>query len=322
MLERQLERLGREYPAAPESVTLRLEGGEGDPSLGPELERLARKIVELAGPSVSIEDAVSGGNGPALSLAAEGRGRVRYRAMPEEREAEVFVDLVLAMADREGVAPKTLDLASPAEILVFVSPFCPHCARTVRSACEAALANAHVTVEIVDATRFPDLAERYRVKSVPVTILDGGESLSGAQSTRDLTERLLTRGSPERETAAFASMVEAGRFPDLVARVLDGDGVRWFAAVWLGSTLQIRMGLMVAAEMILERAPDALDGLVEPILPALDEHEPGPRGDTADLLGKIAHPAATEALHAHRDDPHPDVAEAVQEALEAIEKRA
>jgi len=154
-----------------------------------------------------------------------------------------------------------------------------------------------------------------------VTILDGGEGLHGAQSTRDLTDRLLDRGSPERETAALASMVEAGRFDDLVARVLDGDGVLAFAAVWWGSTLQTRMGLMVAAEMILERDPRALDGVVEPLLPVLDEEEPGPRGDTADLLGKIAHPAAEEALRARLDDPHPDVAEAVREALEAIEAR-
>jgi thioredoxin-like negative regulator of GroEL len=205
--------------------------------------------------------------------------------------------------------------------VIFVSPLCPHCARTVRSAYDAALASPLVTVHVVDATRFPDLAERYRIRSVPVTIVDGGGGVHGPVSGPELEEMLRTRGTPERETASFASLVEAGRFGDIADRVLEGDGVRWFAAVWRDSTLQLRMGLLVAAEEILAREPRALDAVVEAVLPSLEDEEPGPRGDTADLLARIAHPGATAALRARADDPHPDVAEAVAEALAAIAGR-
>ena len=40
------------------------------------------------------------------------------------------------------------------------------------------------------------------------------------------------------------------------------------------------------------------------------------RGDTADLLGRLAHPAARAALEELRHDPDPDVAEIAAEALE------
>ena len=43
--------------------------------------------------------------------------------------------------------------------------------------------------------------------------------------------------------------------------------------------------------------------------------------DTADLLGRNGHRAATDALRALLDDPNPDVAEIASEALEEIEAR-
>ncbi len=320
MLDRQLKRLREEWPDVPAPLTLRLLAGEGDPTLGSELEGLARRVSDLVGDGIEVRDGSNGvASGPALALEAPGRGRVYYRAMPDGLEAEPFVDLLLAMA-QGGDGHMLLDgIDEPVDLVSFVSPFCPHCARSVRSALEVALASPLVTVEIVDATRFPERAARYRVKSVPVTLLDGGEGITGAVSTADLVGRIRARGQPDHETAVFASWIEAGRFPDATGRVLRGDGARWFAAVWLRGTLTLRLGLLVAAEIILEEDPRALDGIVETVLPVLDDAEPGPRGDTADLLGKIAHPAALEALRAHADDGHPDVAEAVMEAIAAIE---
>ena len=49
--------------------------------------------------------------------------------------------------------------------------------------------------------------------------------------------------------------------------------------------------------------------------------DPVLRGDTADLLGRIGHRAATDALRALLDDPNPHVAEIASEALEEIDDR-
>jgi HEAT repeat protein len=78
---------------------------------------------------------------------------------------------------------------------------------------------------------------------------------------------------------------------------------------------------MMAVEETLEADRSALDGLVSGLLPILPSEDAVLRGDTADLLGKIGHRAATDALHALLDDPNPDVAEIASEALEEIDDR-
>ncbi len=45
------------------------------------------------------------------------------------------------------------------------------------------------------------------------------------------------------------------------------------------------------------------------------------RGDTAELLGKIGNPIAIPALKKTAEDPDPDVREAAEEALEALERK-
>ena len=78
---------------------------------------------------------------------------------------------------------------------------------------------------------------------------------------------------------------------------------------------------MLAVETGLEGDQAALDGLVPGLLPILGTEDPVLRGDTADLLGRIGHRAATDGLRALLDDPNPDVAEIASEALEEIETR-
>ena len=76
-----------------------------------------------------------------------------------------------------------------------------------------------------------------------------------------------------------------------------------------------------AVEEALEADCAALDGLVADLLPILRAGDAVLRGDTADLLGKIGHRAATDALSALLEDPNPDVAEIASEALGEIDDR-
>jgi HEAT repeat protein len=77
----------------------------------------------------------------------------------------------------------------------------------------------------------------------------------------------------------------------------------------------------MAVEEALEADRAALDGLVSGLLPILPSEDAALRGDTADLLGRIAHWTARDPLRALLDDPNPDVAEIASEALEEIDDR-
>jgi HEAT repeat protein len=77
----------------------------------------------------------------------------------------------------------------------------------------------------------------------------------------------------------------------------------------------------MAAEEALEAGREVLDHLVADLVPILCAEDATLRGDTADLLGRIGHPAAKDALESLQGDPNPDVAEIASEALEEIGDR-
>jgi len=168
-----------------------------------------------------------------------------------------------------------------------------------------------VTTVIIDAQQFPDLAGRYKAKSVPMTIIDGQLSIVGVIPPAQLVEKIINRDDEE----IFLSLVESGRFNDAAEKLCAG-----FAAAWAKSTTQLRMGLMMVAENALAQDPHAMDSLVPDLLPATKSEDAALRGDTADLLGQIGHPAAVDALKELLNDENPDVAEIAQDALEEIEK--
>ena len=79
-------------------------------------------------------------------------------------------DSELAPATRE----KLKELRAPVNLQVFVTPTCPYCPRAVLTAFRFAMESKLVTAAMVEATEFPQLANKYQVSGVPHTVI--GES--------------------------------------------------------------------------------------------------------------------------------------------------
>jgi alkyl hydroperoxide reductase subunit AhpF len=323
--ERDQQRLRDGFAGGSATLELVLHPAGGGSPLAAAFVELAREIEVVAGGLVTVRQGEDGGPAadPSLTLASGARGAIHYQALPEGLEAAPFVDLLLELA-REPAPPheewarSLARLEQPAEVLVFVSAACPHCAQAVRAAHQVALASPRVTSTIVDAQRFEELAAQFQVKSVPLTLVDGELGMTGGVSPQELAAKILGRGDAEYGMRVLVSLVETGRMSDSVRRVLEGDGAGELAAAWLRSAMSLRMGLLMVVEEVLEANGRALDGIVGKLLPALDAEDAGLRGDTADLLGQIGHASAVPALEALLNDPNPDVVEIVTEALEQI----
>jgi HEAT repeat protein len=91
--------------------------------------------------------------------------------------------------------------------------------------------------------------------------------------------------------------------------------------IYLSKEFSVRMGALVTMDEALEMDPRILDPLVDDLVLLLSQDEVALRGDTAELLGKIGNPSAIPALKKAAEDPDPDVREAVEEALEVLEKK-
>jgi len=296
--------------------------------LGSQLEDLVIRIAKAAEGAVTVrrDEGATLPALPGLTLASGDRQPITYLASPEGHQAAPFVEALLELprcatkpADARG---PLANLAEPVELLVFVASGCPHCPHAVRAANRLALESPLVTTTIVDAQWFPKLAERYAVRSVPVTLVDRGLTILEVLPPQALAKRILSRSELGYGIEVFRSLVEAGRHADAAARIIEGSGGEAFVAVWKGTTTFERVPLLIVAEEVLDADPTALDDLVPDLLPVLGAPDGALRGDTADLLGQIGHSAAAPALEALLSDPNPDVAEVAADALEAISERS
>lgn len=72
-----------------------------------------------------------------------------------------------------------------------------------RVAYHLALDNPHITAEVVEISEFPDLAQRYQVRAVPLTVIDDVMTIPGAVPENVLVEQVLkvARGAGLSEPA-------------------------------------------------------------------------------------------------------------------------
>jgi len=110
---------------------------------------------------------------------------IRFFGVPSGYEFGTLIESV-RMVSREAsnLSQSTLDMLSrlraPLHIQVYVTPTCPYCPRAALLAQKLALASDRVTADVVDASEFPELADRYNVRGVPRTIINDTLHIEGA----------------------------------------------------------------------------------------------------------------------------------------------
>jgi len=139
---------------------------------------------------------------PAVALLRGGEDtRIRFLGAPAGYEFMSLIEaVILAGTGESGLTPESKALVAahvtkPMEMLVFVTPSCPHCPRAVTLAHRMAIESPLIRATCVEATEFLDLSQRFRVTGVPKTIVDGTIEMLGA-----LPESVFVRtavGAPE-----------------------------------------------------------------------------------------------------------------------------
>lgn len=100
---------------------------------------------------------------------------VRFYGVPSGYE---FMSLVGAIMDvssgDSGLSPESRTLLSqvnePLHLQVFTTPTCPHCPTAVRLSQKMAIENENIHADMIEVTEFPELAQRYDVYGVPLTV--------------------------------------------------------------------------------------------------------------------------------------------------------
>lgn len=127
-------------------------------------------------------------NAPGIVIAAKDEQDVKnlgiqFSGIPSGHEFSTLINDILLVSKRDsGLDPKTREylknLDKPVHLQVFVTPTCPYCPRAVLLAHQMAMENpAMITAEGVEATEFPDLANRFNVRGVPQTVINAGSGM-------------------------------------------------------------------------------------------------------------------------------------------------
>lgn len=122
---------------------------------------------------------------------------IRLYGIPSGYEFGTLIEDILMVSRGEpGLQAKTLDelkrLTEPVHIQVYVTPTCPYCPRAVLLAHKLALASDLITADMVEATEFPHLANKYHVYGVPRTVINEVIHIEGALPESALVPRLMT----------------------------------------------------------------------------------------------------------------------------------
>jgi glutaredoxin-like protein len=175
------------------------------------LEQLARELADLS-PNLAA-DVVTEGEDTAETFAAFGIEQVpalavsagdgaapdngiRFYGFPGGYEFESLLDAITRVAANDaGLSPELAEEvqdadAAPRHVRVFVTPTCPYCPRMVKLAHRMALLNPSVRADMVDALEFPELAQRYGVRGVPLTVVDDEIMIEGAVPEQHLLQQL------------------------------------------------------------------------------------------------------------------------------------
>jgi len=241
---------------------------------------------------------------PALIL-RKNNCEIVYHAIPAGNELEPFL--------------KTLEILSESkckgingEIMIFITPTCPICANVVEIVNKVAISKGFKSI-IVDATMFPDLAQKFEITAVPTVIIDGKMKLVGYISEEDLIN-LISKSYKDY----IIKLLKEGRIENVKDLTKSVEVAKILAELLAFPDFMVRLGAMIILEQL---DPNFIRDVKEDIRKLLKHKDDRIREDVAMLLGEIGEEEDISYLEELMNDENKNVVEAAMEAVEKIKMR-
>jgi hypothetical protein len=247
---------------------------------------------------------------------------IAYQAVPLGRELAPFLK-ALEQADGRGrslpseLVEKIGRLDLPVGLTLYIAESCPHCPHTVDNLLMLADSSPHFRLTVVDAGLQAQQAQADDIRSVPTVLMDGQWRWTGQVDRAELVDLATARDPARLSSASLRQMLETGQAERLAELMIAGQSVfPSYYELLVHERWSIRLGAMVTAEYLIERAPLLADAMAEQLIARFAGVSAQAQGDAAYLLGQIRSSMALEHLRAVADGSFdPMVKDAAAEAL-------
>ena len=157
---------------------------------------------------------------PATVIRGRMQNHVTFYGLPGGTEFPMFIESIIDLSrgevllSEESVAQ--LDtISEDISVRVFVTPTCQYCPAMMRAAFQMAMVSPHIRAETIEVNEFPELAEKYQVRAVPLTVIDDQVAIPGMVHEKDLTKELMklakTQAPGQPEKLAEPQRIERGK---------------------------------------------------------------------------------------------------------------
>lgn len=250
---------------------------------------------------------------------------LRYHAVPLGRELGPFLEALspsgnkassISMSVRDHL--QRIDL--PTVLSLFVAQQCPYCPMTVRQVTPLIHLNKRIRLTIIDSMLFPEMARSNRVQSVPTLILDGEFRWTGSFGLEEVVEVITNRDPSKLGALSLERMLKEGNAVRLAEMMVEKEGIfPAFLDVLTHKEWPVRLGAMVAMEVITERNPSLAAQVIDPLWERLLYVEDPVKGDIIYVLGESGDDGVVSRIETILvGEYHDEVKEAAKEALEKI----
>ncbi|RMD96207.1 MAG: glutaredoxin [Calditrichaeota bacterium] len=133
---------------------------------------------------------------PAIVIMGEEDYGIRFFGIPSGYEFISLLEAIVAVGQRDsGLSAETrqalAQIDQPVHMQVFVTPTCPYCPKAVTLAHRFAIENKNIRGDMVEATEFPMLSQRYEVMGVPRTVVNEKYYIDGGLPEDAFRSRLI-----------------------------------------------------------------------------------------------------------------------------------
>jgi glutaredoxin-like protein len=151
---------------------------------------------------------------PAIVLRGPTNRPVKFYGIPGGTEFPAFLECLIDISRGEvllspDAVQSLAELANEVSVKVFVTPTCQYCPGMMRLAYQLALASANVHAETIEVNEFPELADRYKVQAVPLTVLNDSIAIPGLVQEQQIIEAVVKAAAEAKP--ATPDRIERGK---------------------------------------------------------------------------------------------------------------